>query len=129
MAVAVAALCVLVPIASAQATSPRATLLQQATLLKQARWPAMYRTFTAQFRRSCPYATFVARQRATRRVLGTSFELRAIRVRLETPTRAVVAYSFVRNGQTLGRVTLAHRDVYSRVGGRWYDELDRVSSC
>jgi hypothetical protein len=43
-----------VPIASAQGTTPRATLLQQAQLLKQAKWRAMYATLTPGFRRACP---------------------------------------------------------------------------
>jgi hypothetical protein len=123
------AVALLAPVASAQRATPRATLLQQAALLKQAKWRAMYATYTPRYRRSCPYTRFVQNARATRRVLGPDFELRRIQVRLETASRAIVAYSFVRNGQTLARVTLRHRDVYTKIGSRWYDERDRVSSC
>jgi hypothetical protein len=108
---------------------PRTTLLRQATLLKQAKWREMYATYTARFRRNCPYTKFVAQSRQTRQFLGTRFQLRGIQVRLETATRAIIAYRFVRDGRTLAAVTLANRDVYRLVGTRWYDELDRVSAC
>jgi hypothetical protein len=89
----------------------------------------MYATYTSRFRRSCPYSRFVANQRAARRSLGTRFSLTGIQVRMETATRAIVAYRFVRDGRTIGQVRLRDRDVYTRIGSRWYDELDRVSTC
>lgn len=108
---------------------PKTTLLRQATLLKQAKWREMYATFTLRFRRSCPYAKFVSQQRRTRQFLGTRFQLRGIQVRLETASRAIIAYRFVRDGRTIAAVTLRQRDVYRLIGTRWYDELDRVSTC
>ena len=112
-----------------RAQHPRTTILRQASLLKQAKWRAMYATYTPRFRRSCPYATFVRRSRQTRQVLGPNFQLRGIRVRLETPRRALIAYRFVRGGRTVATVTFRHRDVYVLIGSRWFDELDRVSTC
>lgn len=129
LALAVLAFAVAVPVASAQKTTPRATLLQQATLIKQAKWRAMYATYTQKFRRNCPYAKFVQNGRQTRAALGPSFQLRGIQVRMETPRRAIVAYRFVKSGQTVAAVTFRHRDVYVKVGSRWHDELDRVSAC
>lgn len=108
---------------------PKTTLLRQATLMKQAKWREMYATFTARFRRSCPYAKFVSQQRRTRQFLGTRFQLRGIQVRLETASRAIIAYRFVKDGRTVAAITLKDRDVYKLVGSRWYDELDRVSTC
>jgi len=128
--IAVALLALVAPAASAQtASTPRSALLQQATLFKQAKWRTMYGTYTARFRRSCPYATFVQRQRQTRQILGTDFRLTGIQVKRETASRAVVAYRFVKNGRTVAQVTLRDRDVYTRIGTRWFDELDRVSTC
>lgn len=130
----VLALAVLAPSAVTGASSqrsedPKTTLLRQATLLKQAKWREMYATYTARFRRSCPYTKFVAQSRQTRQFLGTRFQLRGIQVRLETASRAIIAYRFVRDGRTLAAVTLKNRDVYRLVGSRWYDDLDRVSTC
>jgi hypothetical protein len=119
----------LAPAAAAQSASPKATLLQQASLVKQAKWPAMYATYTPRFRRSCPYPRFVQNGRQLRALLGTNFQVRGIQVRMESATRAILAYRFVRGGRTVASVTFAHRDVYTRIGSRWYDDLDRVSAC
>ncbi|HET8651226.1 MAG TPA: hypothetical protein VFM13_01515 [Gaiellaceae bacterium] len=123
------AVALLAPVALAQGTTPKATLTQQASLFKQGKWKAMYATYTPRFRRACPYSRFVTGQRRARSLLGTNFQLRGIRVRMETRTRAVVAYRFVRNGQTIANVTFSDRDVYVKIGPRWYDQLDRASSC
>ena len=128
-ALVVVALGLLASPALGQGTSPRATLLQQATQVKQARWRAMYATYTPRFRRSCPYSKFVQNARQTRRILGTNFQLRGIQARLESARRAIVAYRFVVNGRTVAAMTFQHRDVYVKIGSRWYDELDRVSAC
>ena len=106
-------------------------LLTQARLLRQGRFRVMYRTtYTPAFRANCPWRTFVKRQRFGRRYLGPGFKVRDLRVRMVTPTRALLAYRFVRaNGQTAANVTFRHRDVYSKLGSRWYDEYDSVSDC
>jgi hypothetical protein len=127
--IAVLAVVLLAPAASAQSSTPRGEILRQVTLFKQARWRAMYTTYTPRFRRSCSYARFVRVQRRTRELLGTNFQLRGIRVRMETARRAIIAYEFVRGGQTIARVTFSNRDVYARIGSGWYDDLDRVSAC
>jgi hypothetical protein len=132
--IAIAAVALLAPPAVSGAHEqrgehPRNTLLRQTSLLKQGKWRDMYATYTLRFRRSCPYATFVRHGRQTRQVLGPEFELRGVRVRMETAKRALVAYTFARGRRTLATVTFQHRDVYVRIGSRWFDELDRVSSC
>ncbi len=114
---------------SSPQTEVKALILKQVQLFKQGRWRAMYATYTPRFRRSCPYPTFLEAQRQTRQLLGTRFTIEGIKVRVETATRAIVAYRFVKNGRTVGSVTFANRDVYTRIGSRWYDEVDRVSSC
>ena len=110
-------------------TEVRATILHQASLFKQKRWRTLYQTMTPRLRAKCPYARFVPVQRENYSILGSNFQLRNIRVRAETGARAIAAYSFVKNGQALVRVTFSHRDVYVKVGSRWLDELDRVSGC
>jgi hypothetical protein len=113
---------------SQQTPGPKDLVLRQTTLLKQGRWRELYATYTLRFRQSCPYSTFVAQGREMRRSLG-AFRLSGIQVRNETPTRAILAYSFVKNGRVIGRITFRHRDVYVKVGGRWLDERDRVTAC
>jgi hypothetical protein len=107
----------------------RALLLRQNELFKQSRWRAMYKTYTPRYRERCPFAEFVSSQRTVRRELGTRFSLRGIRVRVRG-AQATAAYRAVdANGRTLAAVTLADGDRYTRIGGRWYDEYDRVSAC
>jgi hypothetical protein len=107
----------------------RALLLRQSELSKQGRWREMYKTYTPRYRERCPFTKFVADQRAVRKELGTRFALRGIRVRVRG-AQATAAYKAVApSGRTLGAVTFADGDRYTRIGGRWYDEYDRVSAC
>lgn len=91
LAVALAAPATVSGASSSAATDVRAVLLEQSHLFKQGKWRAMYATYTPRFRRSCAYSTFVSQQREARRLLGTNFQLRGIRVRVETARRAIVA--------------------------------------
>jgi hypothetical protein len=110
-------------------TDVRAVLLRQNELFKQGRWQAMYEEYTPRYRKRCPFARFVADQRAVRKELGTRFTLRGIRVRVRGGQATVAYRAVAANGRTLGAVTLADGDRYTRIGGRWYDEYDRVSAC
>ena len=130
----VVALALLAPSATSgaptqRAQHPRTALLYQVTLFKQAKWRAMYATYTPRFRGSCAYAKFVSQQRRLRGAIGTNFQVTGIQTRLETARRAIVAYRFVKDGRTIAAVTFRNRDVYKLIGTRWFDELDRVSAC
>jgi hypothetical protein len=114
---------------AADAPDVRAVLLRQNELFKQARWRAMYKTYTPRYRERCPFARFVADLRAVRKELGTRFSLRGIRVRVRGGQATVAYRAVAADGRTLAAVTLADSDRYSRIGGRWYDEYDRVSAC
>ena len=109
----------------------KAVLLTQARLLRQGRFRVMYRTtYTPAFRAHCPWRTYLKRQRFGRSYLGPRFSVRNIRVRMLSPTRALLAYRFVRtNGRTAANVTFRQRDRFAKLGGRWYDEYDSVSDC
>jgi hypothetical protein len=112
------------------AAEVRAVFDRQARLFKQGRWQAMYRLYTPRYRARCPFARFVDDQRSVRRELGTRFSFRGVRVRVRG-TRATIAYRAVSSssGRTIAEVTFADGDIYVRLGGRWYDEYDRVSEC
>jgi hypothetical protein len=134
LALSLVAAVLIAPAGFARASSPqgevRAALLHQARLFKKQRWRALYtQTTTARLRAACPYARFVRAQRLNYAILGRNFQLRGIRVRVLAPTRAIVAYTFARNGASIVRVSLRDRDLYVKVGRRWLDETDRVSDC
>jgi hypothetical protein len=89
----------------------------------------MYKAYTPRYRKRCPFARFVADQRGVRKELGTRFTLRGIRVRVRGGQATVAYRAVAASGRTLGAVTLADGDRYTRIGGRWYDEYDPVSAC
>jgi hypothetical protein len=116
--------------APSDATAVRAVLLRQASLMKQGKWRQMYATFTPRYRARCPFATFVRHGQQSRVLLGSSFRVDRIQVRVRPGGRqALAAYRFVRNGRPLAAVRFSHGDVYAKIGNRWFDEFDRVSSC
>jgi hypothetical protein len=110
-----------------EATTPRGALLNQVRLFNAGSWRAMYGTFTRRFRASCPYSTFVAQGREARAAVGR-LSVRNVRVR-QTGNRATLTYQNVAQGVVLQTVTRRHPDLYVRIGGRWYDEKDSVTSC
>ena len=130
----VAVLLLVTPAWAAPRSEPdqvKAVLFTQARLLKQGRFRVMYETtYTANFRAHCPWGTYLKRQRFGRRYLGPGFTLRRVRARILSATQALLAYRFVRaNGQIAAEVTFRQRDLYVKIGERWYDEYDHVSDC
>jgi hypothetical protein len=98
------------------------------TLVKQGEYRAMYRTTTTRrFRARCPYAKFVRTQRELRQRLGPTGVVDRIRVRFPSAKRAVVAYRFLRNRRPLVWVSFSDRDLYAKVGSRWFDDNDRLA--
>ena len=112
-------------------TTPRAAILYQAKLFRQGKFRIKYTTtYTANFRARCPYAKYAADQRYGRRIMGPRFTLRDVRVRLQSPTRALLAYRYVSgDGKWVVSVTFTDGDVYVKQGRFWYDEHDRVTDC
>jgi hypothetical protein len=112
-------------------TTPRAAILYQAKLFRQGKFRLKYETtYTANFRARCPWSRYVADQRYGRRILGPDFTLTNIRVRMLSPTRALLAYRYTSgDGRNVVAITFRDRDLYVKIGRFWYDEYDRVSRC
>jgi hypothetical protein len=104
--------------------SPSALLRHQDALLRAGKYQALYQTFTQRFRDSCPYSTFVTQGRRNRAVL-TGIRLVVVGQRIQG-TRALVSYRYVRGTRVLASI---RNDLYVRVGGRWYDEVDTNTRC
>jgi hypothetical protein len=105
----------------------RALLHQRMTLLKQGKFRAMYALTTSRFRARCPYVRFARENRRLRRALGRTALVDRIQVRFLAARRAQVAYRFLKNRRPYLWVRFRHRDGYTKVGRRWYDEYDRVA--
>jgi hypothetical protein len=113
-------------LAAEAATGPnakvRGLLLHQVDLFNHSRWRPLWLTYTPRFRSRCPYRNFVAVETRARSALGR-FSLRKIAVRA-TRARAAVTYELVARGVVVDRATPRSPDVYVRISGRWYDEID-----
>jgi hypothetical protein len=55
--------------------------------------------------------------------------LRGICVRVRSAEATAAFKAVAPSCRTLGAVTLTAGDRYTHIGGRWYDEYDRVSAC
>ena len=110
------------------ADTPRGVLFTQARLLRLSHFRAMYETtYTPNFRRRCPWRAFLREQSYGRQLLGARFRLRAVRVRMLSARRALIAYQFVSERGQIYAVTFRNRDLYAKIGNAWYDEYDRTS--
>jgi hypothetical protein len=69
-----------------------------------------------------------AEQVATRRAIGAPIAVRAIRVRV-TRRRARVTYTLFLGGHAITVVRPARPDLYVKLGRRWYDEGDGITTC
>ena len=112
------------------AKTPREALVVQIALFRQGRFRVEYETmFTPNYRARCPWARFLRNARRDRRVLGAWIRVTNIRTRIVDPAHALLAYVVrTADGRTL-TITFRQRDVYTKIGQYWYDEMDRVTRC
>jgi hypothetical protein len=92
--------------------------------LQRGELASYYALLSPTFRRTCPYATFRPLGRQEERQLrGAS--LRVLGERIDG-SKAHLTYEFVRGGVVLGKAT---GDLYVQVRGRWFDEVDKYTTC
>jgi hypothetical protein len=136
LAVVLVATALAAPAASARpaasdsdATTVAALLRRQTTLFNAARWRALWATFTPRFRGRCAYRLWLAEQRALKQLLGGGkLAARNIRVRV-SGRRAYASYVLVLGRAGRSVVKPPKLDLYVKVGSRWLDEGDRVTTC
>ena len=118
------------PAATASDASAVATLLRRQTALWNAsRWRALWATFTPRFRGRCAYRLWLAEQRALKQVLsGGKLAVRNIRVRVNA-WRAYASYTLVLGRVGRSVVKPPRLDLYVKIGSRWLDEGDRITTC
>jgi hypothetical protein len=105
----------------------RALIQKQLLLTKQGEFRQLYRTTTTRrFRARCPYPRFLRLARAARAGLGPTAQVDRILARFLTQRRAILSYRILKNGRPVVRIRFSDRDVYAKVGSRWYDDYDRV---
>jgi hypothetical protein len=88
---------------------------------------ALYANYSPAFREQCTQDALVASIEAA----GTDpdqIEFQEVTVVVDGDL-ADVTYAVTHGGEPLGRVDSGEPDVYARVDGRWYDELDAHTHC
>ena len=136
LATVLVAACALAPAATARPAAPHsdattvaALLRRQTTLWNAARWRALWATFTPRFRGRCQYRLWLDEQRAMKQLLaGGKLSVRSIRVRVNG-RRAHASYVLVLGRVGRSVVKPPKLDLYVKVGSRWLDEGDRITTC
>ena len=113
---------------ASEATKVRALLGYQARLINGSRWAALYRTYTSRVRARCPYRQFVAEMKTMRIVVGGPVSLRNVRIRV-AGRRATASYQIIARGQVVSNMTARRPDIFTRLNGRWLDDVDSGSPC
>ena len=113
---------------TSEAAKVKALLLYQMAQFNRARWRPLWLTATARQRSLCTFSEFTATQKSARAAFGL-VRTRNIRVRVRG-TRAFVSYQILARGRVVGVATQRKPDLYTRIGRRWFDDVDdTASSC
>jgi hypothetical protein len=112
---------------ASEATNVRAVLLQEVGMFNRKRWEPAWRMYSPRIRSHCSYRRFVAVMRPLRNATGP-VTLRNVTVRV-TRGRGFALYRIVANGRIVGGATAKKPDVFTRIGGRWFDDFDADGLC
>ena len=113
---------------SADARTVTKLLRTQTALFNRGRWQALWRTYTPRFRRGCSYRLWRREQQALRRAIGARITVRGIRVRVRG-RRARVSYTLILGDRGIVVVRPQQPDIYAKIGRRWLDEGDGITTC
>ena len=109
---------------------PAATLKAEIAAFNAKNYAAAYTAYTPHYKAKCPYATFRKHQAAQRAqipgTLSLSVKFTSMKV---SGAKAYLAYHVVLGGQVVATVTAGKPDLFVRIDGLWYDELDSQTTC
>jgi hypothetical protein len=109
---------------AAGAAGPAATLTREIALTRAGQYKPLYQLYTPRFRAGCPYARFVAVAKRQRSQLA-GITIRVIRQHISGNHGTVDYHALV--GSTV--VATLRGDTYTRIGGRWLDDVDKYTLC
>jgi hypothetical protein len=97
----------------------------QDTYLHAGKFKQLWQLFTPRFRASCgSYAKFAAEAKRNRA------QLKEVRIVLLSEriqgNKGYLKYRYVKGGAVLATVV---NDLYVKIQGRWYDEVDKATQC
>ncbi len=109
---------------------PAATLTAEIAAFNAKNYAAAYTAYTPRYKARCPYATFRKHQAAQRaRIpapLSLSIKFTSTRI---SGAKAYLAYHVMLAGQVVATVKASAPDLFVRINGLWYDELDSQTTC
>jgi hypothetical protein len=120
--------CTFVAILAASATATQATpvgtLRAEVRDLQSKDLTSYYALLSPRFHRTCTFQAFLPTGRQEEQQLrGATLRVLADRV---SGSKAYLTYEFLRGGVVLGKAT---GDLYVEVGSKWFDELDKYTTC
>lgn len=109
---------------SSGGATPVATLKAEATYLNTRNWKPYYALMSPRYRKTCDYGTFVSRNVY-------------VRDQIKSASIKMISTKFVGSRAYLSYMTFApplkpivtHNDLFVKIAGRWYDDLDAVTTC
>jgi hypothetical protein len=107
---------------------PAATLQAETAAFNAKSWAAAYSAYTAKYKALCPYAKFVKGISAERAQFSGPVSVRMKSTRV-VGAKAWLVYSLIYRGKAVATVPAAHPDLYTRIGGLWYDDYEGSTVC
>ncbi len=105
-------------------STPAAVLKQESVYFNARNWRPYYALMGPRFHAQCSYGTFVKRNDSVRKLVeSTTIKMISTRI---AGSRAYVSYETIAPPI---KPILTRNDLFVKVGGRWYDELDAVTTC
>jgi len=104
--------------------TPVDTLKKEVAYFNQSDWRPYWLLMSPRFRSSCPFGKFVVRGEKARGMVG-----RASVKLLSSRTTGSHAYLTYETKASQLRAFVTRDDLFVKIAGRWYDEIDRVTAC
>jgi hypothetical protein len=109
-----------------------AVLRTQTQLAANRDWPGLYATYSPGQQAACSYDRFLAKVVPARDAVpdfnASKVTFDRVRVRIDGD-HAAVSYVQLYDGQPVGTIGTSEPDVYIRINGRWYDDVDTHKPC
>lgn len=99
----------------------------QFDLFKSHSWDDVYSTYSPRFQALCPITKFRTVNEEGAASVGV-VDVSNVVVRVDRD-RAYVTYTYVRQGTPLASIDEADPDVYVKIKGVWYDDIDDHTNC
>jgi hypothetical protein len=108
----------------------RTFIARQMNLFQQEDWRDLYQTYSPRFQQDCSYNDFLG-EVSSASLWGfdwAEFAMDELDVRVEGVT-AYTTYIQTYEGRDIKAVTEDDPDLYVKIDGKWYDEVDSHTEC